>query len=269
MLSGSSVMTASYPVNAGHRDRFGGIAASFQDLEQTVGSKQYGMGVTEAPAAIPLLIPSAGGGLEVYEADSTFCTDIDSRTLPLLPAPRMSEASSNVSLMKMPKEWLTEQTQLQMTDAHSGDPAPISLWGAVASLNGGTVPDDAIACSNGDGGGTTWQVTWVANGQVGFVRATSAQPNWTAHPRFDGPDEVTAWRRPVAEVAAVELTTVDCRKVTSYNESGGEWQWASVQAKITFNDGTTAELPPFGPARNNSEDQRVQAQLDSLRTSTS
>ncbi|MBU2698090.1 hypothetical protein CCO04_23660 [Pimelobacter sp. 30-1] len=80
---------------------------------------------------------------------------------------------------------------------------------------------------------------------------------------------MTAWRRPITEVTAVNLIKVDCRKVTSYSESGGEWQWASAQARITFSDGTTVVLPPFGPARNDSEDQRVQSQLDTLRTAAS
>lgn len=68
----------------------------------------------------------------------------------------------------------------------------------------------------------------------------------------------------MSQVVAVELIDMECRRVSTYSDREGEWQWHSG-ARILFSDGSTVDLLPFGPGRSDEDDQRVQLQLDMLR----
>ena len=84
------------------------------------------------------------------------------------------------------------------------------------------------------------------------------------HSSEAAPEAITAWRRPVSQVVAVELTDIECRWVSTYSDREGEWQWHSG-ARIAFSDGSTVDLLPFGPGRSDEDDERVQLLLDLLR----
>jgi len=158
-----------------------------------------------------------------------------------------SVASDTVFDMKMPDAWLGELTQARMTDPQAGLVAPLVVWGAVGSLNGGPIPDCVSVRANVTDDGTTWQAVWVQDLHVGFVEAHHSRANWSAHSSEAAPETITAWRRPVSQVVAVELTDMECRRVSTYSDREGEWQWHSG-ARIAFSDGSTVDLLPFGRA---------------------
>lgn len=165
--------------------------------------------------------------------------------------------------MKMPTEWLGEDTQVLMTETHAHRTPPVVLWGAVLSLTGGVKPTSLMVQVDASTQRTEWRAVWLTDSLVGFASVTKDSEGWTAYSDDDQADTVTAWVRHIRDVTSVELRDVDCKRVRSYGDREKDWYW-SAGARVLFGDGTHVDLPLFGTSPSNEHDVEIQKFLDAI-----
>ena len=168
--------------------------------------------------------------------------------------------------MKMPDEWLGETNQVHFIDKYRQRTAPVVLWGCVASLAGGELPEHSLVESKEEGHTTIWRILWVTATKVVHVDATKNRDDWNAYEEDEDAgiiDELDAWACPRNTINSVALTAADANRRRDYSEREKRWYWEATY-RLTLNNNTQLSLPLFGEYRTDEHEATVTALVQHL-----